>query len=82
MIKGDNINCHLMILFYIVGCLSGHLMLQELIIDTPSPFAMMCQAMAFPLTAGLEFGAKLDTKRESSCYQQSLVTTCQHISAS
>lgn len=52
-------------------------MLQQLIIDPPSPFAMMCQAMTFPLTAHLEFGAKLDTERERSCCQQALVTPWQ-----
>lgn len=40
-------------------------MLQQLIIDRPSPFAVMCQAV-FPLIAHLEFGAELDTKRKRS----------------
>lgn len=39
-------------------------MLQQPIIDTPTPFAAMCQAMTFPLTADLELGAERDTKRE------------------
>lgn len=39
-------------------------MLQQPIIDTPSPFAMMCQAMTLPLIADLEFGAELDTETQ------------------
>lgn len=38
-------------------------MLQQLIIDTPGPFAMTCQAMTHPSAADLEFGAELDRER-------------------